>query len=71
MQIKKGDKVKILTGKDKGKTGTVSLAMPRENKIIVDGINVLKRHKKAKKQGEKGVIVEVAAPINVSNVQKV
>ena len=71
MQIKKGDKVKILTGKDKGKTGVVSLAMPKENKIIIDGINVVKRHKKAKKQGEKGVIVEVSTPINVSNVQKV
>ena len=71
MQIKKGDKVKILTGKDKGKTSTVSLVMPKENKIIVEGINIVKRHKKAKKQGEKGVIVEIPTPINASNVKKV
>ena len=70
MQIKKGDKVIILTGKDKGKTGTVSTSMPKENKVIVEGLNLVKRHKKARKQGEKGTIVEVATPINASNVKK-
>ncbi|MFO0744012.1 MAG: 50S ribosomal protein L24 [Candidatus Paceibacterota bacterium] len=70
MQIKKGDKVIILTGKDKGKSGTVSKSMPKENKVIVDGLNLVKRHKKARKQGEKGVIVEVSSPINASNVKK-
>ncbi len=70
MQIKKGDKVIILTGKDKGKSGTVSRAMPKDNKVIVDGLNLVKRHKKARKQGEKGTIVEVATPINASNVKK-
>jgi large subunit ribosomal protein L24 len=70
MQIKKGDKVIILTGKDKGKSGTVSKSMPKENKVIVDGLNIVKRHKKARKQGEKGVIVEVSSPINASNVKK-
>jgi len=71
MQIKKGDKVKILAGKDKGKTGTISRALPKENKVVVDGINILKRHRKARKQGEKGTIVEVASPIHASNVKKV
>ncbi len=70
MQIKKGDKVKILVGKDKGKTGTISLVIPKENKVVVDGVNLVKRHRKARKQGEKGVIVEVAAPIHASNVKK-
>lgn len=71
MQIKKGDKVKIIAGKDKGKTGNVSLAMPKLNKVIVDGINIIKRHRKAKKQGEKGTIVEISSPIHASNVKKV
>lgn len=71
MQIKKGDKVKILAGKDKGKSGTVSKVFPELNKVIVDGINIFKRHRKAKKQGEKGVIVEVAAPIDASNAKKI
>lgn len=70
MQVKKGDKVKILVGKDKGKTGTISLVIPKENKVVVDGVNLVKRHRKARKQGEKGVIVEVAAPIHASNVKK-
>jgi large subunit ribosomal protein L24 len=71
MQVKKGDKVKILAGKDKGKTGTISLVLPKDNKVVVDGINILKRHRKARKQGEKGTIVEVASPIHASNVKKV
>lgn len=71
MQVKKGDKVKILTGKDKGKTGVISASLPKVNKVIVEGINILKRHRKAKKQGEKGTIVEVAVPIDASNVKKI
>ncbi len=70
MKIKKGDKVKILAGKDKGKVGTVSKSLPQVDRVIVDGINIVKRHNKPKKQGEKGVIVEVSAPIHVSNVKK-
>ncbi len=71
MQVKKGDKVKILAGKDKGKTGSITIVMPKENKVVVDGINILKRHRKARKQGEKGVIVEIASPIDASNVKKI
>ncbi|MDD3940076.1 MAG: 50S ribosomal protein L24 [Candidatus Pacebacteria bacterium] len=70
MKNKKGDKVKILAGKNKGKVGTVSKSLTQINKVIVDGINIIKRHNKPKKKGEKGVIVEVSAPINVSNVKK-
>lgn len=71
MKVKKGDKVKILAGNDKGKTGTILTAFPAISKVIVDGVNVVKRHRKAKKQGEKGTIVEMSAPIHVSNVKKI
>jgi large subunit ribosomal protein L24 len=69
--VKKGDTVKILTGKDKGKTGSISQILSKENRVVVEGMNLLKRHSKAKKQGEKGTIVEIASPINASNVKKV
>ena len=71
MHVKKGDKVIVLTGKDKGKTGTVVKALPKENRVVVSGINVLKVHQKPRKGGEKGQIIEKAMPINVSNVMKV
>lgn len=70
MHIKKDDKVIVLTGKDKGKSGTVTKAFPKEGKVIVSGINVLKVHQKARKAGEKGQIVDKTMPINASNVKK-
>lgn len=57
----------IMSGKDKGKTGKVVKAFPRENKIIVAGVNIRKVHKRATKSGQKGQIIEQAAPIHVSN----
>ena len=66
--MKKGDNVIVISGKDKGKTGKVTRALPREDKIIVGGVNIKKRHKKPRKSGQKGQIVEFASPINVSNV---
>jgi large subunit ribosomal protein L24 len=70
MHIKKDDKVIVLTGKDKGKTGTVTKSIPQENKVIVSGVNVLKVHQKARKSGEKGQIIDKTMPIHVSNVKK-
>ncbi len=70
MHIKKDDKVIVLTGKDKGKSGTVVKALPKENKVIVSGVNVLKVHQKARKGGEKGQIIEKTMPIHASNVAK-
>jgi len=70
MHIKKDDKVIVLTGKDKGKTGTVVKAFPKENKVIVSGVNVLKVHQKPRKGGEKGQILDKNMPINASNVAK-
>lgn len=69
MKIKKDDKVIVLTGKDKGKSGTVTKAFPKENKVIVSGINVLKVHQKARRSGEKGQIIDKTMPIHVSNVR--
>ena len=68
MTIKKDDNVKILVGKDKGKTGKVLKALPRENKVVVAGINKVKRHQKARKEGQKGQVIEMEMPMHVSNV---
>ncbi len=74
MNIKKGDKVKMLSGKDRGKTGKVSsiLGKAGENKrVVVEGLNKVKKHQRARKQGQKGQIVEVERPVNISTVQLV
>jgi large subunit ribosomal protein L24 len=70
MKIKKGDKVKIITGKDKGKTGKVVRVLVAKNKVIVDGLNMTKKHQRARKSGEKGSIISMAMPIHASNVAK-
>ncbi len=70
MHIKKGDNVIILAGKDKGKSGVVTLSMPKEGKVVVEGINVYKHHEKARRQNSKGQVVEKAMPIHASNVAK-
>lgn len=59
-----------MTGKDKGKTGTVLKSFPQEGKVTVSGVNVLKVHQKPRKAGEKGQIVDKTMPINASNVKK-
>ncbi len=68
MKIKKGDNVLIITGKDKGKTGVIARAYPKENLILIEGVNVKKRHQKARKGGQKGQIIEKAMPVHISNV---
>ena len=67
MKIKKGDKVRVISGKDKGKTGAVLRAMPRENSIIVEGVALYKRHMKGS-SGKVGRIIEKSRSINASNV---
>ncbi len=69
MKIKKGDTVLIISGKDRGKKGKAVNIFPEQGKIIVEGLNLRKKHVKPKKQGEKGQIVEIPGPINVSNVK--
>jgi len=70
LKIKKGDRVIVLTGRDKGKTGEVLKALPRDNKVIVQGVNVAKRHQRPT-QTSGGGIIEKEAPIHVSNVSLV
>lgn len=70
MKIKKGDKVIVTTGKDKGKSGTIVKALPKYDQVLIDGVNMKKKHQKARRQGEKGKVIEVASPIHVSNVRK-
>ena len=71
MSIKKGDLVVVLSGKDKGKQGKVLEAMPADRKVIVEGINMVSRHTKPRKQGEQGGILQKEAPIFACKVQKV
>ncbi len=71
MKIKKGDKVLIIAGKDRGKTGEVMHAFPQDGQVIVEGLNLMKKHVRPKKQGESGQIVEFPAPMDVSNVKLV
>ena len=70
MKIKVGDNVKIIAGKDKGKTGTVIQTLSKVDKVIVEGINIVKKHQKPTNNNDKGGIIEVAHPIHVSNVKK-
>ncbi|HCR52164.1 TPA: 50S ribosomal protein L24 [Candidatus Kaiserbacteria bacterium] len=70
MHVRKGDTVKIISGKDKGKSGVVLRALPRENKVIVEGAGLYKRHLKGA-AGKVGRIVERSRPIHVSNVQRI
>lgn len=69
MKVKVGDKVRILAGKDKGKEGTVSVTLKKKDKVVVNGINIVKKHMKPNAMNEAGGIVSVEAPIHVSNVK--
>jgi large subunit ribosomal protein L24 len=68
LKIKKGDRVQVLTGKDRGKTGTVTRSLPTAGKLIVDGVNVAKKHQKATKATMQGGIIDKDMPIPVANV---
>jgi len=71
MNIKKDDKVVVLSGKDKGKQGKVLTAMPKDEKLVVEGVNVASRHKKPRKQGEPGGIIKMETPIRSCKVMVV
>lgn len=68
MKIKKGDNIIIRIGKDKGKKGKVTRAFPATNKVIIEGLNLSKKHIRPRRQGEKGSIIEIAMPLQASNV---
>jgi large subunit ribosomal protein L24 len=71
MKIKVGDNVKIIAGKDKGKTGKVIETLRKNDKVVVEGINIVKKHQKPTQANDKGGIIEMSAPIHVSNVKKI
>lgn len=71
MKIVKGDTVIVISGKDRGKEGVVSRVLPASNKVIVDGVNVAKKHQKPRKANEQGGIIDRDMPVHVSNVMLV
>ncbi|MBV9842677.1 MAG: 50S ribosomal protein L24 [Sphingomonadaceae bacterium] len=70
-KIKKGDQVIVLSGKDKGKTGTVTKAMPKDGKVIVGGVNVATRHRKPSQANPQGGLERIEAPLHISKVAHV
>lgn len=69
MKFKKDDNVIVITGDDKGKKGKVLATFPKENRVLVDGINTVKKHQKPAKKGQKGQVVEKPMPMHASNVK--
>jgi large subunit ribosomal protein L24 len=67
--IKKGDNIVVIAGSDKGKKGTVVKALPKTSQVVIEGINVKKKHQKAKTTDGVGKVIEVAKPVHVSNVK--
>jgi len=70
-KIKKGDRVVVLSGKDKGKTGTVTQALPKDSKVVVEGVNIATRHRKPTQAEPQGGLVRAEAPLHVSKVAHV
>lgn len=68
MKLKKGDNVIVITGKDKGKKGKITLVLVQKNKVVVEGLNMMKKHQRPRKSGEKGQVLSISMPINASNV---
>ncbi|MCD6270936.1 50S ribosomal protein L24 [bacterium] len=69
MRIKKGDMVMVISGDDKGRKGKVIKVMPKKQRVLVEGLNIQKKHQKPRREGEKGQIVEKPGPIHISNVK--
>lgn len=68
MSIKKGDTVIVRSGADKGKKGKVTHVMPKKSLVVVEGMNVKKKHQRARQQGKKGQVIEVALPVHISKL---
>jgi large subunit ribosomal protein L24 len=67
-KIKRGDKVVVITGKDRGKRGTVRAVVVKHDRVLVEGVNIIKRHQRARSQNQASGIIEREAPIHMSNV---
>jgi len=68
MKLKKGDKIKVIKGKDKGRTGKIEKTLPKLGKVLIPGINVYKKHAKARSEKQPGGIIEIIKPLPVANV---
>jgi len=68
MKLKKGDNVIIIAGKDKGKKGKIASVLVAKNKVVIEGMNIMKKHQHPRKSGELGTKIDIAMPIHVSNV---
>jgi len=68
MKLKKGDNVIIIAGKEKGKKGKIVRSLPKSNKVVVEGLNLVSKNQRARRSNEKGQILKIAMPIHVSNV---
>jgi large subunit ribosomal protein L24 len=71
MHVRTGDKVVVISGKDKGKEGTILKSIPSKERIVVEGVNIVKKHQKPSQMNPEGGILEVEAPIHVSNVMHI
>jgi large subunit ribosomal protein L24 len=71
MHVKKGDKVKVITGKNKGTEGIILKAFPATNRVAIEGVNLMKKNIKATRPGQKGSVIEVNVPVDASNVKKI
>lgn len=71
MHVKKGDKVMVISGKDKGKQGVILEAYPKKERVLVEGVNMVKKHSKPSQVNPQGGIIEQEAPIHVSNVMPI
>lgn len=68
MKLKKGDKVVVIAGKNRGATGTIVRALPKKNRVVIEGVNMVKKHSRATAQNRKGQIVEKPMSLHASNV---
>lgn len=71
MRLKKGDNILVISGKDKGRKGKIMRAFPANSNVMIEGLNLKKKHKRPRKEGEKGQVIEIPAPIHISNVKLV
>jgi len=71
MKLRKNDHVVVIAGKEKGKKGKILRVLPALNKVVIEGLNMIKRHQRPKKSGEKGQMIKIAMPIHASNVMAV
>jgi len=68
MKIKKGDSIVVIAGKNRGQTGKVELVLPKKSMVVIDGVNIVKKHRRAPQAGRAGQIVEKAMPVHISNI---